>query len=132
MKQLFGIKRMKIFWMVFGLCFLFVVLRFPSLFEPNWYGDEGIYQSIGFGLRTGRQFYTGVWDNKPPLLFVIYAFAYGDQYLARLFSLIFGLGAVIAFYSISKKIFVKKSLSLATSLFFCFIFWIANNRRQYS
>ena len=64
MKQLFGIKRMKIFWMVFGLCFLFVVLRFPSLFEPNWYGDEGIYQSIGFGLRSGRQFYTGVWDNK--------------------------------------------------------------------
>lgn len=122
MKQLFGIKRMKIFWMVFGLCFLFVVLRFPSLFEPNWYGDEGIYQSIGFGLRSGRQFYTGVWDNKPPLLFVIYALAYGDQYLARLFSLIFGLGAVIAFYSLSKKIFVKNSLSQATSLFFVLFF----------
>ena len=30
-----------------------VFLRIPSLFEPYWYGDEGIYLTIGQAMRHG-------------------------------------------------------------------------------
>lgn len=112
----------KSFWIILTFCLLFFILRLPSLFEPNWYGDEGIYQSIGFSLRSGREFYTGVWDNKPPLLFVIYALASGDQFLARLFSLFFGFGAVISYFFLSKKFFINKSMSIFTAFLFVVLF----------
>ena len=60
-------------WLIF-LLLLFTLLRIPSLFEPSWYGDEGIYQVIGTGIHQGRLLYSGIWDNKPPFLFFIYSF----------------------------------------------------------
>ena len=104
------------------LCLIFFLLRLPSLFEPNWYGDEGIYQSIGFSIRAGRQYYTGVWDNKPPLLFVIYALVNGDQFLARSFSLLFGLGAVVSYFLLSSKVFLNKSVCIFTTFIFVLLF----------
>lgn len=104
------------------ICLFFFILRLPSLFEPNWYGDEGIYQSIGFGLRSGREFYTGVWDNKPPLLFIIYAIASGDQFNARFISLVFGIAAVICFYSLSKKVFIHPKSRFVSLVIFTLFF----------
>jgi 4-amino-4-deoxy-L-arabinose transferase-like glycosyltransferase len=54
----------------FALAF---VLRYPSLFEPRWYGDEGIFASVAESLRHGRMLYSGAWDNKPPLIYFTYA-----------------------------------------------------------
>lgn len=54
------------------LVFAFV-LRYPSLFEPRWYGDEGIFAAIAQNIRHGRTLYSGAWDNKPPLIFYTYA-----------------------------------------------------------
>ena len=48
-----------------------VFLRVPSLFEPYWYGDEGIYLTIGRAMRGGMELYKEVHDNKPPLLYVV-------------------------------------------------------------
>lgn len=104
------------------ISFIFIILRFPSLFEPNWYGDEGIYQVIGFGLRSGRQFYTGVWDNKPPLLFVIYALVNGDQFGARLLSLLSGLSALLPFYLLAGKLFKSHKAVYASTIFFSIFF----------
>lgn len=87
-----------------SILLLFVLLRIPSLFEPYWYGDEGIYQVIGMGLREGRTAYLGVWDNKPPLLFILYALFNGDQPSMRLLSLLFGVLETILFFFISKHL----------------------------
>jgi hypothetical protein len=97
-------------------------LRLPSLFEPYWYGDEGIYQVIGSGLHSGRQFYSEVWDNKPPLLFVIYYLANGDQFNARLISLVFGLFSLIAFYFLAKKLFKENYIRIITTAIFAILF----------
>lgn len=115
------LKKQKSFWLLFLLCLLFFILRFPSLFEPYWYGDEGIYQVIGRGLREGKNLYQDIWDNKPPLLYFIYAIFNADQFVIRLVSLGFGVASVISFYLLSKKLFgrVKQSL-LATSFFALF------------
>ena len=49
------------------------LLHYPSLFEPRWYGDEGIFASVAESLRHGRMLYSGSWDNKPPLIYFTYA-----------------------------------------------------------
>lgn len=48
-------------------------LRYPSFFEPRWYGDEGIFAAVAQNMREGRTLYSQAWDNKPPLIFLTYA-----------------------------------------------------------
>ncbi len=49
------------------------LLHFPSLYEPRWYGDEGIFAAVAYNVRHGATLYAGAWDNKPPLIFFTYA-----------------------------------------------------------
>lgn len=106
------------FWILTGISFLFFLLRFPSLFEPDWYGDEGIYQALGLGINAGRLLYRDIFDNKPPLLYILYSLVHSDLFLIRLMSLIAGLLALWGFYYLSKKILSSnKSRLLATTIF---------------
>ncbi|MBI5284032.1 MAG: glycosyltransferase family 39 protein [Chloroflexi bacterium] len=56
-----------------GTFMLAFALRYPSLYEPRWYGDEGIFAAIAQNMREGRTLYAQAWDNKPPLIFFTYA-----------------------------------------------------------
>src|SRR3989338_3155779 len=96
---------------------LFYLLRLPSLIEPYWYGDEGIYQVIGMAMNQGRVLYGEIWDNKPPVLYIIYALFNGDLFSVRFLSLIFGGLSVVVFFMLSKKLF-KNQLSIYVSTFF--------------
>lgn len=112
------------YFFLVGVAFLFTLLRIPSLVEPDWYGDEGIYQVIGKALNSGRMLYSGIWDNKPPLLYVLYAFVDGDLFLIRLLSLIFGVFSIVIFFFISRNLFQKRSSLFAATLSFGFLFGI--------
>lgn len=124
MKLLAKLQASKEFWFLLITSVVFFLLRFPSLFEPYWYGDEGIYEVIGFALRHGRFLYTGIWDNKPPLLYLIYTLFSGDQSPVRLLSLLAGLGATIAIYFLSKKLFAKFAPAALATVLFSFLFGI--------
>ncbi len=102
-----------------GVVTLFTLLRIPSLFEPDWYGDEAIYQIMGRAVLQGRLLYKEIWDNKPPVLYLYYAFVDGDLFLIKLLSLLFGIGAIIVFYLLAKMLFQKShfSIILSTSFF---------------
>lgn len=96
----------------------FILLRLPSLIEPYWYGDEGIYAVIGMAMRQGRVLYREIWDNKPPFLYLIYTAGNGDLFFVRFLSIIFGIWAVIALFFLAKILFIsKKSQYIATILF---------------
>lgn len=56
---------------------LAAALRYPSFFEPRWYGDEGVFAAIGQSIRHGEVLYSQAWDNKPPLIFFSYALVQG-------------------------------------------------------
>ncbi len=56
--------------LVLGIALL---MRVPSLAEPRWYRDEGIFAGVAFNIRHGQALYAGAWDNKPPLIFYTYA-----------------------------------------------------------
>jgi hypothetical protein len=122
MKTLRILEKSKSFWFLFANIILFFLLRFPSLFEPNWYGDEGVYQTLGTALNKGRILYQGIFDNKPPLLYVFYSFFNGDQFFVRLLSLIFGALAVITFFYLARKLFKKISSVYVSTLIFTLIF----------
>ena len=65
-------------WFLIGISVVFFILRLPSLFEPDWYGDEGVYQVLGMGIKAGRLLYRDIFDNKPPFLYLLYSFVSSD------------------------------------------------------
>lgn len=109
-------------WFLIATSLVFFLLRLPSLFEPNWYGDEGVYQVLGMGIRAGRLLYRDIFDNKPPLLYLFYGLVNSDEFLIRLLSLIFGLLSVIAFFYLSKKLFDNLKVSYISTFLFAVLF----------
>ncbi|MFH0942748.1 MAG: hypothetical protein V1810_01100 [Candidatus Beckwithbacteria bacterium] len=98
------------------LLLLVAVLRIPSLFEPYWYGDEGIYLVLGQGLRKGLIFYRDIHDNKPPLLYMLAAAA-GNVFYFRLILMVWFGASVAVFLKLTKIIWPKnKFLSYCLTL----------------
>lgn len=123
MKILAVLEKSKNFWFLITTSIVFFLLRLPSLFEPYWYGDEGIYQVIGIALKQGRLLYKDIWDNKPPLLYLLYALFNSDQFMLRLVSLIVGLLSIIVFLFLAQNLFCNgKSKNQRVVYFATFLF----------
>ncbi len=122
MKILAKLERGREIWFLIIASLIFFILRFPSLFEPNWYGDEGIYQVLGIGMKAGRLLYRDVFDNKPPLLYLLYSLVNSDQFMIRLLSLIFGLLSVIVFFYLCKRLLVNIKVSFIATTIFAILF----------
>lgn len=112
------IRQDKSHFFLIGLTFLFVLLRIPSLIEPHWYGDEGIYQIIAIALNKGSVLYRDIWDNKPPLLYVIYALVNGSLFGVKLFSMIAGVASIVVLFLLSRVLFQqRRSVYVSTGIF---------------
>ncbi len=122
MKILARLEKSRDFWFLLITSFFFFLLRLPSLFEPYWYGDEGVYQALGLGINNGRLLYRDAFDNKPPFLYLLYGFFNSDQFLLKLVSLIFGVLSIIVFYKLSKKLFENKKVVYVSTLIFTVLF----------
>lgn len=53
---------------------LVILLRLPSLVDPKYYLDEGVYASVAHELSQGGTLYKTAWDLKPPGIFYVYLF----------------------------------------------------------
>ena len=122
MRILRRLERSRQFWFVIFSTFLFFILRLPSLFEPLWYGDEGIYQVVGNSINHGKLLYSQIFDNKPPFLYWLYAILQSDQFTIRLMSAM--ILSVIMFFVLSKKLFnnAKSNIPLLTTFIFAILF----------
>jgi hypothetical protein len=76
------------------------------LFEPYWYGDEGIYLTLGMALRKGLVFYRDIHDNKPPFLYLIAALAQ-TQFWFKFISLWWQAATTVAVYKLAEIIFAR-------------------------
>jgi hypothetical protein len=121
MKFLATLEKKKLLWWVIVLCLVFFLFRLPSIIEPYWYGDENIYEVVGQAMDHGRLLYRDIWDNKPPLLYIIYAIAQGDQATVKTFSLISGLFSLIVFVLLSEKLFKKYLITIPLSILYLFL-----------
>lgn len=73
--------------------------RVPSLFDPPWVNDEGTYFAVAQAMSHGYRLYAGIWENKPPALYLVYDAVYhltGPSLLAvRLLAAAATLGIVV-------------------------------------
>lgn len=98
-------KFLLVLFIILGL-----VLRLPSLFEPYWNSDEGVYLAVGQAIRRGLSAYEDVYDNKPPLLHLLAAIS-PEQLHFRILSSIFVLLSLLVFFKICQKLLVNKAIS---------------------
>lgn len=90
-------------------------LRIPSLFEPYWYGDEGVYLTIGQAMRKGVELYRGIHDNKPPLIYTLAAVADGKQFWFKFILLLWNLATVGIFWNLALR-FAQGKLKFAITV----------------
>lgn len=103
--------------MFWGILFLlFFLLRLPSLFEPYWYGDEGIYLTIGQAINRGLILYRQIHDNKPPLLYYFAALC-PTVFSFRLLLSVLMIPTLYFFYRLSQKLIPIKYLRRSLILF---------------
>jgi len=95
---------------------LFLILRLPSLFEPYWYGDEGIYLTLGQGIRHGLLLYQQIHDNKPPTLYYLAALAH-TVFGFRLLLTLFMIPTIYFFHRLAKRFLSPKLTRLSTLTF---------------
>ncbi len=103
---------------LFYLLFAVLILRIPSFFEPYSHGDEMIYLTIGNGLRQGIPLYSGLYDNKPPLLYLVAAIA-GNLFWFKGILTVWVLITIFLFWKLTLVLFPKnpKTVKVATIIF---------------
>lgn len=95
---------------------LFFVLRLPSLFEPYWYGDEGIYLTLGQAIRHGITLYSQIHDNKPPAIYFLAALSQ-TVFGFRLLLMLWMIPTCYFFYRLALRYLSPKLSQLALLLF---------------
>ena len=100
---------------------LTLLLRVPSLVEPPWYDDEGIYAAVAHALSQGAALYRDVADNRPPGMYLIYALLLGSSD-ASVFAVKLGataavLGTQVTLFFIAWRLWNVRT-ALVTALLF--------------
>src|SRR3989304_503504 len=107
-------------WFVIVLSVV-LVLRIPSFFEPFSYGDEMIYLTLGEGMRQGLTLYKDIYDNKPPLLYLLAALA-GNVFWFKAILAFWNVGSIILFWKLSQALFPNKlKLQRTGTVIFAFL-----------
>jgi 4-amino-4-deoxy-L-arabinose transferase-like glycosyltransferase len=96
---------------------LTVLLRLPGLLEPHHYGDEGIFAAVARQLLRGDVLYAQVWDDKPPLVFWLYASVlalFGPSMLAlRLLAMLWAVATVLAAVALATRLASPRAVWIA-------------------
>jgi len=86
---------------------LVILLRLPSLADPMYYLDEGVYASVAYEMGEGGMLYQTAWDLKPPGIFLIYLFfqkLFGPQaFLAqKIFNTLLAVSTVFGIFKLAR------------------------------
>ncbi len=101
---------------VIGLSLLAAILfRLPSLFEPYWYVDEGVYLTGGELIRKGLTLYRDLNDNKPPLIYFSAALT-PTQFWWHLLGIGLSFLTCLLFYRIAWLLLKNKTAALLATL----------------
>ncbi len=105
----------------FFVLILVFILRFPSLYEPFWYGDEGIFAAVAKAMTHGAVLYQQTWDNKPPMIYLTYAGIFSvfgvSMFWLRLVTAVVVLATAATIYEIGRVTFGRHRAILATLIF---------------
>lgn len=97
------------------------LLRFPSLYEPFWYGDEGIFAAVGRNLNLGGTLYQTAWDNKPPMIYLTYGAIFKffgvSMFSLRLTTAVIVLATAAVIYEIAQAVSGERRALWAMAIF---------------
>lgn len=128
--------RKKYLFSFFVLIVVAFAFRLPFFFTPLNF-DENHYSYIAWQIFDGKGFYSTDWDNKPPLVHLMYLLNYillGNLsvFSVRLFGFFYGIMTVGVFFKLAYRIFQKFFWSWFATLFFTFLFFHPTLQGQYS
>ena len=113
-------KISKIYLILASVLFLTFIFRLPSLFEPYWYGDEGIFAAVARNLNQGGTLYQTAWDNKPPMIYFTYQLIFKilgvSMFNLRLVTAIVALATCAVVYEIAQAVIGARRALLAALL----------------
>lgn len=89
-------------WIIITLIAVFI-LRIPTFFDPFNYGDEMIYLTLGNGIRQGVTLYSGLHDNKPPLLYLMAAIS-GNVFWFRVILAFWNMTTILMFWKLAERL----------------------------
>lgn len=95
---------------------LMLLLRLPNLVEPYWYGDEGIYLTIGNAMSQGEKLYSQIIDHKTPIIY--YLAMTPSQLWFRILNIVVMLITTSIFYVFCHQLFAKKWQSIIATFLF--------------
>src|SRR3989344_1847711 len=108
-------------WLLVIILLLTFLLRFPSLFEPFWYGDEGIFAAVARNLNLGGVLYDTAWDNKPPMIYLTYQAIFNvfgvSMFWLRLVTVVVVLTTAAVIYEIAEAVIGAKRAIYAALAF---------------
>lgn len=116
------------FFLVLLPFFLSLISNYSPTNKQGLEHDCSIFSYIGFAMQNGLFMYTGAWDNKGPLLYLIYyigltlggeAGIYIIEYLALLITTIFGYKTV--------KLITNRKLLGVIGTIYALCLWIPTN-----
>jgi hypothetical protein len=108
-------------WLPTLLVALSGIIRIPTFFEPYWYGDEGIYLTIGNGLRAGSHLYSQIIDHKTPLIY-FFALVPG-QFWFRFLMAAWMVVATLLMWCATKRLLSRGGALVSTLLFVLLTNW---------
>jgi hypothetical protein len=101
---------------ILALLLLVLFFRLPNLFEPYWYGDEGIYLTIGNAIKKGVPLYQGIIDHKTPLIY--YLATVPNQMWFRVLNFVWGGATVLLFYFLANRVIKSIKIVYLSALLF--------------
>jgi len=103
---------------LFYILIIVLIFRIPSFFEPYSYGDEMIYLALGNAMRLGVPLYSGIHDNKPPLLYLTAGIS-GSLFWFKAILALWNLITIFLFWKLVEKLFPKNARlqKIATIIF---------------
>lgn len=105
-----------------------LLLRIPNLFEPYWYGDEGIYLTVGAAMRQGLHLYSQTMDHKTPIIYFLAMVP--SQFWFRMLLIGWSTISTLFFFLLAKRLRFKPAQQyIATLLFVIFttLPWLEGN-----
>ena len=104
-----------------GLVFAVVLLRIPTLAEPAWHPDEGIFTAVAMWSSHGVPLYAGIFDNSPPGIYWLYQAliwlgALDHHVVVQVWALAAVLAATLFTYLIAGRLLPRAGALLAAVL----------------
>jgi hypothetical protein len=104
-----------------GLAAGTMLIRVPSLFEPRWYFDEGVFTTVAWATSKGLPLYSRVYDLQPPGIYWLYrlmiAFGAGEHhFVAQLVGALFVVATAVLTFVISLRFMPLRPAALAGAM----------------